>query len=206
MIRGNTMEITIETETLQAMLILAAKKDVRYYLQGVLLETGPKGARLVSTDGHLMGVYKIEGDFPVSSGILPADFITTVCKLAGKQSKVYLKVTPGDIPVYSTLGFSMPGIDAKYPDWQRMLPRETVSGIAGQFDPDLLVRFKKAGKLFGRENPIVSIGYAGPGSAALVDVGVDNFIGLVMPVRADNAPTDSPAWALESLTDEVKAA
>ena len=57
--------ITIETHVLKAHLIIAPKNDVRFYLNGILVDTVNR--RIVSTDGHCMLVTRfdasaIEGD------------------------------------------------------------------------------------------------------------------------------------------------
>lgn len=60
----NTFTITITRAQLRAALIFAADKDIRYYLNAVLLEVGECGdCRLVAADGHRIAVLSA-GDHP----------------------------------------------------------------------------------------------------------------------------------------------
>lgn len=52
--------ITIELAQLRAAMLFAAKRDVRYYLNGVFLEIGVGEFRLASTDGHVLSVQRCE--------------------------------------------------------------------------------------------------------------------------------------------------
>ena len=58
------MKITIRTDIFAAVSLFRGLEDVRYYLNGIYLETGSQGARLVATDGHQLAVAKIEGEYP----------------------------------------------------------------------------------------------------------------------------------------------
>lgn len=46
------MNITINTDVFAAASLFRGIDDIRYYLNGLLLETGANGARLVGCDGH----------------------------------------------------------------------------------------------------------------------------------------------------------
>ena len=41
---------------------IAAEQDIRYYLNGVMVEIGTQECRLVATDGHILAVYRLHGD------------------------------------------------------------------------------------------------------------------------------------------------
>ena len=54
-----------------------AVKDVRYFLNGVMIEVSSYGSlRLVCTDGHRMAVIDVNGDHNIEEGqyIMPTDF------------------------------------------------------------------------------------------------------------------------------------
>ena len=83
------MKITIDRNALKAVSRFAAVKDIRYYLQGVLIESNPLQTRLCATDGHTLAVHRADakGDNEGSwTGILPLDTVNTLLKM-----KVVLK-------------------------------------------------------------------------------------------------------------------
>ena len=177
---------------LNAMSILSAKKDIRYYLNGVLLEVDNKLIRAVATDGHLLGVYQQsnkngdEGEpFRV---IVPHEVIEKL----NKKALHHTLSKEGDKYVIDNVGFS--GIDGTFPDYMRVFPTGKISGEIAQFNPDFIARFTKVGKALGMKNPMPTIGHNGTGTA-LVDIGKpDYFAGLMMPYRAEHSMLFTPAW------------
>ena len=62
------MKITLKTSVLRAALICAAKKDLRYYLQGVCISiNGPDVAMVYGTDGHIL----FAGQCPIVCHVAP---------------------------------------------------------------------------------------------------------------------------------------
>jgi DNA polymerase-3 subunit beta len=51
------MKIYTSLSALRAVSALAARDDIRYYLNGVLIEASAHTTRLVGTNGHVMGIY-----------------------------------------------------------------------------------------------------------------------------------------------------
>ena len=81
------MKITLKTSVLRAALICAAKKDLRYYLQGVCISiNGPDVAMVYGTDGHILFAGQcpiVVIDAPASYGfqiIIPSDTIKAIDK------------------------------------------------------------------------------------------------------------------------------
>jgi DNA polymerase III sliding clamp (beta) subunit (PCNA family) len=58
---GTTKTRTVEVRigALKAALLFAPKNDVRAYLCGACIDHGPKGVRLVATDGHRLLVVNL---------------------------------------------------------------------------------------------------------------------------------------------------
>ena len=63
-----------------------AIQDVRYFLNGMLLETQDNTLRAVSTDGHRMAIagMKLEGQYPSSQVILPRKGVMELVRLLDK--------------------------------------------------------------------------------------------------------------------------
>jgi len=81
------MKITLKTSVLRAALICAAKKDLRYYLQGVCVSINhPQIAMVYGTDGHILFAGQcpiVVIDAPEAYGfqiIIPSDTIKAIDK------------------------------------------------------------------------------------------------------------------------------
>ena len=126
---------------------IAPKSDVRYYLNGVLLEVTDKGRYYVATCGHKLVAIResrqeddIEGQY-----ILPRDVILGIkIQKAGRNPVEYADLdVSGAKPKldYCGTGTVFSCIDGKFPDWRRVMPTK-VSGEVAQFNPDYLVALR----------------------------------------------------------------
>ena len=78
-----TIQFTVKQSALKALVLLSAKKDIRYYLCGVNVEFSPSITRLIVTDGHKLGVYQTGAqNGGHGSFIIPADVIAALLALA----------------------------------------------------------------------------------------------------------------------------
>ncbi|TQV88591.1 DNA polymerase III subunit beta [Aliikangiella coralliicola] len=108
-----------------------ALQDVRYYLNGMLLEIN--GANLVSvaTDGHRLALSKIELEQPVNEelmqAIVPRKGILEAGKLlSSAEGKCKVELSSNHIRI--TLGtyvFTSKLIDGRFPDYDKVLPRNS---------------------------------------------------------------------------------
>ena len=191
--------ITIERNKLKAAARFAASdpKDNRLSLHGVLVEASPAGVRLVATDGHVLLVQRAAGDVDTDTwtGIIPSNAIkAALAWKGGKALPIWL--TPGEPECRLTratgeaLVFTpAPG---PFPDYRRVIPKAP-NGEASFYDPDLLVRFKRAAEDLGSEKGLFDLlpGGDGPG---LVYLGED-AVGVVMPMRSGALDVDFCQWA-----------
>ena len=206
----------IPYKALKAVLIFAPKSDVRYYLEGVLLESTGTEVRLVATDGHCLALYRLDEKAPIGKVILPYDDVKAALSvpktiadkeipfeveladlnLAVGRPKVTITHGNGTVQSFRTVG-------GKFPDYLRVLPR-TVSGEPAQFNPEYLNRFAQADRILGwlkrSEEPRVYIHYNG-NAAALVECKHDvSFLGVVMPEypHRQRSPADLTSGLPES--------
>lgn len=185
------MNITIPTNTLKAMLGFAAKKDVRYWLNALCLDFGPRYTALVGTTGSILAAYKLDdsrNDPALGRVILPRDAIETALKAAGKASEITITNTHIGLVPYTP-------VDARYPDWQAVIPMNVDDeALPAQINPDLLVPFQKAAKLLGDTKwANVHLWHNGPERALLVSLKDENFVGVLMPLRELEA-AKKPGW------------
>lgn len=179
--------ILLPKNSLKAMAVLASKQDIRYYLNGVLVESNGAHTRLIATDGHLLGVFQISEtahDDKAFSIIIPNEIIT---KLDKKDN--FLSCVDGK---WNIDGISFVPVDGKFPDYMRVLPANPATGETAQFNPELINRFAKCSKLLnGSKFPVIA--HNGQ-SSALVDIGLDRFVGVVMPMRNNIVINQIPVW------------
>ena len=104
-----------------------AQQDVRYYLNGILLELTAEKIRLVATDGHRLALSETELDTGVEADkqlIIPRKAVLELGRLLDSSDKEatcvlsqnHMRVETG------TLVFTTKLIDGKFPDYQRVIP------------------------------------------------------------------------------------
>jgi len=188
------MQFTIETNELKALLLCAAKKDIRYYLNGVLFESTPHGIIAASTDGHRMLCINLPSeDVQGVNALVSRELI----EAAVKTKAIMIQVTiDGQNVTFTSAGQNVSGAltDGKFPDYRRVIP-EKVSGEQGnEFNNTYLVDFDKVGSLVNGGK--ASVLQNGPGNSALVHFDNQNVIGVLMPLRheAPKGMVMRPAW------------
>jgi DNA polymerase III subunit beta len=179
--------IQLPVNALKAMSVLASKQDIRYYLNGVLVQSNDAYTRLVATDGTLLGIYQISEtahNGESFSIIVPNEIIA---KLDKRDN--FLSCENGK---WTIDGMAFSPVDGTFPDYMRVLPTKPATGESAQFNPELITRFVKCSKLLnGTKHPVIA---HNGGSSALVDLGLDRFIGVVMPMRNNVVINQTPPW------------
>ena len=185
------MKITLKTSVLRAALICSAKKDLRYYLQGVCVSINhPSVAMVYGTDGHVMfaGQSPIEViEAPEAYGfqiIIPSDTIKAIDK---KAEFIDLETIDGGAKDYYLLGNArFQAIDARYPDISRVVPaRDAFSELKiSYFDPELLIKGNEALAMYygakkGKVFPLLQRG----DQSGVIHNGTNDALVVVMPMR-----------------------
>jgi DNA polymerase III subunit beta len=106
-----------------------ANQDVRYYLNGMLLEVAGPIVRSVATDGHRLALCELTIDGADSTPqqvIVPRKGVLELQRLIGDDGECsleigtnHLRVALGGIRLTSKL------IDGRFPDYERVIPRES---------------------------------------------------------------------------------
>lgn len=105
-----------------------AQQDVRYYLNGMLLEINRGQLRAVATDGHRMAMCTVDAGIDYQDRyqlIVPRKGILELARLLGEADDLvnivlgthHIRATTGDFTFTSKL------VDGKFPDYERVLPR-----------------------------------------------------------------------------------
>lgn len=181
------MEITVTQEMnskLKALLCFAASKDVRYYLNGVLLEVNNGVLRGVATNGHFIGVTKLcEIDAPNGEWILPRAFV----ELIVKTRDIYMLNVAEEV-LFASHGFTSKPIDGKFPEWRRVVTYRAGEESPANFDAELLHGIAKASRCLGNKHGYFTMQQFGTSSAPFQIA--DDFCGVIMPIRTDKVDRD----------------
>lgn len=215
------MKFTIDHSVIKALLKLAPKQDVRYYLNGVLIDVRQNDITLVATNGHAMLTVPlpadaVEGERTIGQYIVGRDVLEAVKPIkAGRTTlPIVIDIIPGAVtPDPDRPGVTLKApdtvavtgattdtaklIDGRYPDWRRVMPAQASLEVA-QFDPALVSLFGDVRELLAgasKEKPVIH--HNGQAGALVSGLGRD-ALGVLMPVRvdaADMAHPGLPAWA-----------
>lgn len=103
-----------------------AHQDVRYYLNGMLLETTGNQLRSVATDGHRLAVsaLSLETELPSHSVIVPRKGIIELVRLlSDNDSQILVQIGYNNLRIHvDDLIFTSKLVDGRFPDYRRVLP------------------------------------------------------------------------------------
>jgi len=109
-----------------------AQQDVRYYLNGMLLETDGKMLRTVATDGHRLAL--CEMDLPANGAgqqvIVPRKGVLELQRLLGSEGDV--QITIGSNHIRAQIGdvrFTSKLIDGRFPEYGRVIPSAPAKAV-----------------------------------------------------------------------------
>jgi DNA polymerase-3 subunit beta len=184
------MQFSIKQSQLKALLTLAPKSDIRYYLCGVFVEYNATTTRLVVTDGHKLGILNHHSEDNQGAGtvIIPREVIENLPK-AGKTDAILIFTKEEKAGYWKLNNYGTQTIFAQvegtYPDYRRVC-QFTTDGTVANYNYEYLTQFLKVQHLLGGSKSATLNLYQNGNSSALVHLaGVDNFVGVVMPMRAD---------------------
>lgn len=207
--------VQISVAWLKASLVIAAKGDIRYYLNGVLVEVGLRDVRIVACDGHRLSVlrresHKADADNAPANIIIPREVIAGIKAAKGAVDCVLeydAENTLGEctLKMIADASRSFMPIGGKFPDYLRVIP-STISGERGgmlnpYYSADwatfVNVAFnggKKSTSLFPNffDN--------GNNGAPVTMNGHPEFIGVLMPMRSERGEYMMPTWLAQATT------
>ena len=105
-----------------------AQQDVRYYLNGLLIETGSKVLRAVATDGHRLALCEValeNPDVPEKQVIVPRKGVLELQRLLSGEGAVELELGSNHIRAQlDGIRFTSKLIDGRFPEYERVIPAE----------------------------------------------------------------------------------
>jgi hypothetical protein len=187
------MKITLKTSVLRAALLCAAKKDIRYYLQGICISFNhPAVAMVCGTNGHILFAGQCPIDVieaPEAYGfeiIVPGDVIKGLDKKAAVVMLETIDAMPKGHYVLGNTRFQ--AIDARFPDVSRVIPsRDAFAEIKpSYFKPEYLCTANEALAMYygDKKDKCYSLAQRGDASG-VVHNGRNDALVVVMPMRND---------------------
>ena len=116
-----------------------AQQDVRYYLNGLLLETQETALRAVATDGHRLALSEMTLSSQAKAGqvIVPRKGVLELQRILGNEGNVELAIGTNHIRAQvGDIRFSSKLIDGRFPEYGRVIPSNP--GKRVQADRELL--------------------------------------------------------------------
>ncbi len=117
-----------------------AQQDVRYYLNGLLLETGKKFLRAVATDGHRLSLCQVELDtakLTEQQVIVPRKGVLELQRLMTGQGDLKVELGTNHIRIHLDGNrFTSKLIDGRFPEYERVIPKATENQLTA--DRELL--------------------------------------------------------------------
>lgn len=116
-----------------------AIQDVRYYLNGLLLEMSQNQIRAVATDGHRLALSEADCSLDQDTGlqvILPRKAVLELARLlSDSDEQIEVDVSSNHIRfIMGETSFTSKLIDGKFPDYQRVIPTNMDKEITADRD------------------------------------------------------------------------
>ncbi len=103
-----------------------AQQDVRYYLNGLLLEIDGKEVRAVATDGHRLAMSRVAFQTDINSTsqiIVPRKAVMELQRLSGTEGAVEIAISTNHVRIqFGGVRFTSKLIDGRFPDYGRVVP------------------------------------------------------------------------------------
>jgi DNA polymerase-3 subunit beta len=105
-----------------------AQQDVRYYLNGMLLETGKGHLKAVATDGHRLALCQaaIDGAQEEQQVIVPRKGVLELQRLMDGEGDLNIELGSNHVRIQlEGIRFTSKLIDGRFPEYERVIPKES---------------------------------------------------------------------------------
>ena len=128
---NSQLDLEVEQKSLRRLLekthFSMAQQDVRYYLNGMLVEAEGQHLRTVATDGHRLAMSEIQLSDELGASqqvIVPRKGVLELQRLLGEQGSAAVSVGTNHIRVsLDGIRFTSKLIDGRFPEYSRVIPQ-----------------------------------------------------------------------------------
>ena len=137
---GQTIELPQEvlTRLIEKTHFSMAQQDVRYYLNGMLLETGGKHVRAVATDGHRLALCQAELDgvsLEEQQVIVPRKGVLELQRLMSGDGILNVELGANHVRIQlEGIRFTSKLIDGRFPEYDRVIPKDSSNELSADRD------------------------------------------------------------------------
>lgn len=218
--KHSDLRLRVNGRLFDAIAMMQAKGDVRYYLNGVhVTPTDAGGVIIVATNGHHLAVIRDPEGYCAEPLILKTNTGLLQSARRSAASEIFLfddtllasaSTVPGGVAqadvgsvIYcdvDSVYLGDPLIDGKFPDWRKIVPSPDAlqPGLVGEFRINYLMAFERqAQRLNVPERGIQFFQNKDDPVTSTTVVRfhrMPEYLGLLMPLRADQMPV-VPEWA-----------
>jgi DNA polymerase III beta subunit, central domain len=147
------MTITINRKLFKAISFFAADNDIRHYLNAIHVKVADKVVRITASDGNALATanWTISDDEVDIDVIIPLPIVNLAIK-SKADSFALQKLENGQFRVFDVWGLdcTFVGVEGRYPDTERVWPREK-SELFSPISPKILNKVDKACTAIGRD-------------------------------------------------------
>jgi DNA polymerase III sliding clamp (beta) subunit (PCNA family) len=194
------MKFTLKRKELKALSRFASKQDIRFYLMGVCVTQDERGTILEATNGHMLGRLRLNSEpheTPKRVIIKSSD----IEKLKGTKKTaddwLHFTVNGQEIQVITPDSTMMlTALEGTFPDCDRVTPKVLKDEDAkpANFNPEYLMAFMQAAEDLIGKKQTPRIFHQGKNPALVALPAVDEFVGVLMPMREDAYGGTLPQW------------
>jgi len=194
------MKFTLKRKELKALSRFASKQDIRFYLMGVCVTQDRRGTILEATNGHMLGrlLVNVESHETPKRVIIKSSDIE---KLKGTKKTaedwLHFTVNGQEIQVIAPDSTMMlTALEGTFPDTDRVTPKVLKDEDAkpANFNPEYLVAFTQAAEDLTGKKQTPRVFHQGKNPALVALPAVDEFVGVLMPMREDSIGGTLPQW------------
>lgn len=134
-----TLCVSLLRKALEKTLFAMAQQDMRYYLNGLLLDVDGDTLRTVASDGHRLALFeeRVEGlNLAARQIILPRKGVLELYRLLrDDETPVTVQISANNIRLLlNELQFAAKLIEGRYPDFRRVMPTDIARTVSVDTD------------------------------------------------------------------------
>ncbi len=131
---SDTIEVSLPQQELETAIkrtsFAMAQQDVRYYLNGLLLQLSENELCCVSTDGHRLALHKTDAAIETTESvkaIIPRKAITELSRLMdGSDTRIELSLNEKHLRIrLGALQMTSKLVEGKFPDYEKVIPLDS---------------------------------------------------------------------------------